>query len=100
MTEGSRADVRCSGQNWPAVPPLDRLFPPEERNSLQLQKLVLDHDALAALGQDVFKGHEVEELQLPFNDIANVNVNAFRGVEVSKFRGREMNERQYLSHDQ
>lgn len=76
-------EVECVEKRWLTVPQLDKLFNADEQNQMSVNRLELKHGALNFLGQDVFKSQQqIQVLGLSHNNIQNVNVNAFRGLEV------------------
>ncbi|KAI6184601.1 Leucine Rich Repeat family protein [Aphelenchoides bicaudatus] len=74
-------DVECVEKKWLTVPSFDKLFNSDEQNQMTVNRLELKKGALNFLGQDVFKNQQFQILSLPTNNIQNVNVNAFRGLE-------------------
>ena len=74
------ADIKCLGANWSTVPDLNGLFDGEDEALPNINTLALTHGSLTTLGQDVFKAHSMLSLDVGYNDIQNINVNAFRGL--------------------
>jgi Leucine-rich repeat (LRR) protein len=75
-------NIECREKQWFTIPALDNLFNPDEQTSMSVNKLGFIHGALNFIKQDAFKTQQqIQILDLGNNNIQNVNVNAFRGLE-------------------
>jgi Leucine-rich repeat (LRR) protein len=73
--------VECQNKQWFTVPSLDKLLDSQDQSHMSVNKLELKNGALNFLNQDAFKNQQIQILALGQNNIQNVNVNAFRGLE-------------------
>ncbi|KAI1731045.1 leucine rich repeat domain-containing protein [Ditylenchus destructor] len=78
--------IRCAGQSWTHMPNTTTIFDaslqqPNHNVRPSIASMSLTDGSLTTLGQDVFKGENIQMLELNNNAIDSINVNAFRGLE-------------------